>query len=83
MHIMCCELCVDGSVTQLVDGLMVGGTVWKGTDGAATPYRCSKSIYGQEKLSAELHITIDAQVKALGHGKWWLNGKMGSNNRYC
>jgi hypothetical protein len=68
---------------QLVEGLMVGGTVWKGTDGAATSYHCGKSIYGQGKLSAELHITIDAQIKAPGHGKWWLNGKMGSDKRYC
>ncbi len=54
---------------QLVDGLMVGGTVWKGTDGAIMLYCCSKSIYSQGKLSAELHITIDAQVKVPGHGK--------------
>jgi hypothetical protein len=83
MHNMRCKLCVDGFATQLVMGLMVGGTVWKGTDGAATLYRGGKSIYGQGKLLAELHITIDAQVQALGHGKWWLNGKMGSNKRYC
>ncbi len=48
-----------------------------------TSYRCSKSIYSQGKLSAELHITINAQVKAPGHGKWWLKGKMGSNKNYC
>jgi hypothetical protein len=42
-----------------------------------------KSIYGQGKLSAELHITINAQVKAPGHGKWWLDGKTGSDKRYC
>ncbi len=46
-------------------------------------YRCGKSIYGQGKLSAELHITIDAQVEAPGHGKWWLNGKTGSDKHYC
>jgi hypothetical protein len=46
-------------------------------------YHCSKSIYGQGKLSAELQITINAQVEALGHGKWWLSGKTGSNKRYC
>ncbi len=34
-------------------------------------------------MSAELHIAIDAQVKVPGHGKWWLNGKTGSNKRYC
>jgi hypothetical protein len=83
MHNMHSKLCVDGCAMQLVDRLMVGGTVWKGTDSATTLYRCGKSIYGQGKLSAELHITIDAQVKALGHGKWWLNGKMGSDKRYC
>jgi hypothetical protein len=83
MHNMRCKLCVDIFAMQLVEGLMVGGTVWKGTDGAATSYRCSKSIYGQGMLSAELHITINAQVEALGHGKWWLDGKTGSNKCYC
>ncbi len=68
---------------QLVKGLMVGGTVWKGTDGAATSYHCGKSIYGQGKLSAELHITIDAQAEVPGHGKWWLKGKTGSDKGYC
>ncbi len=34
-------------------------------------------------LSAELEITIDAQVEAPGHGKWWLDGKTGSDKRYC
>ena len=77
------ELCVDRDVTQLVDELAVNGTVWKGTDGAATSYRCGKSIYGQGILSAELSITIDAQVEALGHGKWWLDGKTGNDKRYC
>ncbi len=61
---------------------MVGGTVWKGTDHATTLYRCSKSIYGQGKLLAELHITIDVQVEALGHGQRWLVGKTGSNKCY-
>jgi hypothetical protein len=46
-------------------------------------YRCGKSIYGQGHLSAELSITIDAQVEAPGHGKWWLDGKTGSNKRFC
>ncbi len=68
-HNMHCELCVDGFAMQLVKGLMVGSTVWKGIDGAATLYHCGKSIYGQGKLLAELHITINAQVKAPGHGK--------------
>jgi hypothetical protein len=68
-HNIHCELCIDGSMTQLVKGLMVGGTVWKGTDSAATSYHCGKSIYGQGKLLAELHITIDVQVEAPGHGK--------------
>jgi hypothetical protein len=81
MHNMRCKLCTNKNATQLVKGLMVGGTVWKGTDGAATSYRWGKSIYGQGKLSAELHITINAQVKAPGHGKWWLDGKMGSDKR--
>ena len=54
---------------HLVEGLSVGGTVWKGTDGAATSYHCGKSIMGQELLSDELGITIDAQVEAPGHGK--------------
>jgi hypothetical protein len=82
-HNMHCKLCVDGFARQLVEGLMVGSTVWKGTDGTATLYRCGKSIYSQGKLSAELHITINVQVKVLGHGKWWLEGKMGSNKGYC
>ncbi len=69
------ELCVDGDATKLVEGLEIGGTVWKGTDGAAVSYCCGKSIYGQAKLSALLHVTIDAQVDAPGHGKWWLDGK--------
>ncbi len=68
---------------QLVNRLMVGGTVWKGTDGTGRLYHCGKSIYGQGKLSAELHITINAQVKVPGHGKWWLDGKTGSNKCYC
>ena len=41
--------------------------VWKGMDGAATSYCCGKSIYGQGIL------TIDAQVEAPEHGKWWLD----------
>ena len=36
------ELCVDGDPLDLVEGLIVGGTVWKGTDGAAVTYRCGK-----------------------------------------
>jgi len=71
------ELCIDGNATQLVEGLNDGGTVWKGTDGAAVSYRCGKLIYGQAKLSSLLHVTIDAQVEAPGHGKWWLDGKTG------
>ncbi len=31
---------------------------------------------------AELRITINAQVKAPGHGKWWLNRKTWSDKRY-
>ena len=77
------ELCVDGNATQLVEGLNDGGTVWKGTDGAAISYRCGKSIYGQAKLSSLLHVTINIQVEAPGHGKWWLDGKTGSNKRFC
>jgi hypothetical protein len=62
---------------------MVGGTVWKGTDSTATLYHCSKSIYGQGKLTAELHITINAQVKVPERRKWWLDGKTGSGKCYC
>jgi hypothetical protein len=47
MHNMHCKLCVDECAAQLVDGLMVGGTVWKEIDGAATLCRCSKSVHGQ------------------------------------
>jgi hypothetical protein len=68
-HNMHSKLCIDGDATRLVDGLAVGGTVWKGTDGTAVSYRCGKSIYGQGVLSAKLGITIDAQVEAPGHGK--------------
>jgi hypothetical protein len=82
-HNMRSELCIDGDATRLVDGLAVGGTVWKGTDGAAVSYCCGKSIYGQGVLSAELGITIDAQVEAHGHGKWWLDVKTGADKRYC
>ncbi len=28
-------------------------------------------------------VIIDAQVEARGHGKWWLDGKTGSNKHYC
>ncbi len=37
---------------------------------------------GQTLLSSELGVTIDAQVEVPGHGKWWLDGKTGSNKRY-
>jgi hypothetical protein len=77
------KLCVDRDVTKLVGGLAINRTVWKGTDGCASSYRCSKSIFGQGILSAVLGITIDAQVEAPGHGKWWLDGKTGSDKRYC
>jgi hypothetical protein len=83
MHNMQCKLCVDGCVMQLVDRLMVGSTVWKGTEGAAMLSHCGKSVYGQGKFLAELHITINLQVEVPGHSKWWLNGKTGSNKRYC
>ena len=73
MRNMRCKLCVNRDATQLVKGLEVGGTINKGTDGATTSYHCGKSIFGQSKLSAELHIRIEAQVKAPGHGKWWLD----------
>ena len=76
------KLCIDGNATQLVEGLNDGGTVWKGTDGAAVSYRCGKSIYGQAKLSSLLHVTIDAQVEAPGHGKWWLDGKTGLDKQF-
>ncbi len=77
------ELCVDGNATKLVEGLDVGGTVWKGTDCASISYRCGKLIYGQAKLSALLHKTINAQVEAPGHGKWWLDRKTGSDKQFC
>jgi hypothetical protein len=34
-------------------------------------------------LLSELSVTIDAQVEALGHGKWWLDGKTGRDKRFC
>ena len=64
------ELYVNGDALHLVEGLSVVGTVWKGTNSAATSYRCGKSIMGQGILSAKLGITIDAQVETPGHGKW-------------
>jgi hypothetical protein len=49
MHNKHCKLYIDGCATQLVKGLMVGGTVWKGTDGTATLYCYGKRIYSQGK----------------------------------
>ena len=80
---MRCKLCINGDATQLVEGLDIGSMAYKGTDSAGPSYRCSKSIFGQTLLSAELNITIDAHVKAPGHGKWWLNGKTGADKRFC
>jgi hypothetical protein len=80
---MRCKLCVNSDATQLVKGLDIGSTAYKGTDGTTPSYRCGKSIYRQALLSAELNITIDAHVKAPGHDKWWLNGKTGANTRFC
>ena len=71
------ELCVDGNPLNLVEGLSTRGTVLKGTDGDAKSYRCGKSIYGQTILPCELCVTIDAEVEAPGHGKWWLDGNRG------
>ncbi len=64
------KLCVDGDPLDLVEGLTVGGTVWKETDGAAVMYQCGKSIYRQSILSSEFLVAIDAQVEVPGHGKW-------------
>ena len=83
MQNMQSELCIDGNATQLVEGLNVGGTVWKGIDGAAVSYRCGKLIYGQAKLSSLLHETINAQVEAPCHGKWWLDRKTGLDKQFC
>jgi hypothetical protein len=33
--------------------------------------------------SAESGVIIDAQVEVPGHSKGWLDGKTGSNKRYC
>jgi hypothetical protein len=74
------KLCVDGDITKLVDGLAINGTVWKGTDGCASSYICSKPIFGQGILSAEWGITIDVQVEAPGQGKWWLDRKTRSQS---
>jgi hypothetical protein len=52
-------------------------------DNAAVSYCCNKSIYGQAKSSALLHVTINAQVEAPGHGKWWLYWKAGLDKRFC
>ena len=77
------ELCIDSNTLDLVEELTVGGTMWKGTDWAPVMYRCGKSIYEQSILSSELSVAIDAQVEAPGHGKWWLDGKTGSDKRFC
>ena len=68
---------------QLVEGLEVSSTVYRGNDGAASLYHCGKSIFGQAKLLDKLHITINTQTEAPGHGKWWLDGKMRANKCYC
>jgi hypothetical protein len=47
------KLCIKGNPLDLVKGLNVGGTVWKGTDGAAISYCCGKLIFGQRILSSE------------------------------
>jgi hypothetical protein len=46
MQNMHCKLCNDGDAMQLVNGLALGDTVWKGTDGTTTSSHCGKSIYG-------------------------------------
>jgi hypothetical protein len=38
MHNMRSELCIEGNMTWLVKGMALGGTVWKGTDGAVVLY---------------------------------------------
>ncbi len=40
------EICIEGDATWLVNELVVGGTVWKGTVGAAVLYCFGKSIHG-------------------------------------
>ena len=57
---MCCELCINGDATRLIEGLDVGGTAYKGSDGAAPSYCCDKSIYSQMLLLDELNIKINA-----------------------
>ncbi len=77
------KLCVVNNPLVLVKGLSVGGTLWKGTDGAAVSYQCGKSIYGQSLLLLELGVMINAQVKMPGHGKWLLDRKTGLDKKYC
>jgi hypothetical protein len=76
------ELCINRNLLELVQGLDVGGTVWNTMDGATVSYHCGKSIIGQMILSLELTVATDAQVEAPGHGKWWLDGKTGSDKHY-
>jgi hypothetical protein len=83
MHNMGNKLCINGNPLDLVQRLDVIGTVWKGTDGAAMSYCCSKSIFGQTILLLELSVAINAQVEAPGHGKWRLDRKTGSDKHYC
>jgi hypothetical protein len=49
---------------------------------AAVLSQCDKSIYDQGTLLAKSGITIEVQVEAPGHSKWWHDKKMGSNKRY-
>ena len=53
---MRCKLCVNGDATQLVEGLEVGGTAYRGNASAALLYCCGKSIFDQAKLVAKLGI---------------------------
>jgi hypothetical protein len=63
------KLCVNGNPLDLVKGLDVRGTIWKGMDSAAVSYCCGKLIFGQMSLSSELLVAINAQVEVPGHGK--------------
>ncbi len=63
------KLYINRNPLDLVKGLDVGETVWKGMDGAAESYCYSKSAFGQTKLSSELSVAIDVQVEAPGAWK--------------
>ncbi len=69
------ELCVDGDALDLVEGLAVGGTVWKGTDGAAVTYRCGESSSRFYRLNYRLQLMLRLRRQGMVNGG--LTGRRG------